>query len=134
VTRLIDIGIQSYLVAGSIGLVAAQRLVRVLCPHCKEPYSPEAKTRDEYKITAETLYRAKGCAKCRNIGYWGRMAIYEVLPIDEDIRKLITKDSDLDALKRIQKEKHFETLLQNGLRKVERGQTTLDEVLSVAYE
>lgn len=134
VTRLIDIGIQPYLVAGSLGLVAAQRLVRVLCPHCREPYKPDMKTRDEYKITVETLYKSKGCSKCRDIGYWGRMAIYEVMLIDEDIRKLITKDANLDALKRIQKEKHFETLLQNGVRKVERGLTTLDEILSVAYE
>lgn len=134
VTRLIDIGIQSYLVAGSLGLVAAQRLIRVLCPHCKEAYQPDAKTRADYKIQAETLYKAKGCPKCRNIGYWGRMALYEVLPIDEDIRRLITKDADLDALRRLQKEKKYETLLQNGIRKVERGLTTIDEVLSVAYE
>ena len=134
VTRLIDIGIQSYLVAGSLGLVAAQRLIRVLCTHCKEPYKPDAKTQETYKIQAETLYKAKGCPKCRNIGYWGRMAIYEVLPIDEDIRRLITKEANLDALKRIQREKKYETLLQNGIKKVERGFTTLDEVLSVAYE
>lgn len=134
VTRLIDIGIQSYLVAGSIALVAAQRLIRVLCPHCKEPYQVDPKTQADYQIKAETLYKAKGCPKCRDIGYWGRMAIYEVLPIDEDIRRLITKDANLDALKRIQKEKKYETLLQNGIKKVERGQTTLDEVLSVAYE
>ncbi len=134
VTRLVDIGIQTYLVAGSIGLVAAQRLIRLLCPDCKEPYQVDPKTREDYKIKTETLYKAKGCPKCRDIGYWGRVAIFEVLPIDEDIRRLITKNADLDALKRIQKEKHYETLLQNGIKKVERGLTTLDEVLSVAYE
>ena len=134
VTRLVDIGIQSYLVAGSLGLIAAQRLIRVLCPHCKEPYKLDAKTQTQYGIQAETLYKATGCPKCRKIGYWGRMAIYEVLPIDEDIRRLITKDANLDALKRIQKEKKYETLLQNGIKKVERGLTTLEEVLSVAYE
>jgi len=134
VTRLIDIGIQPYLVSGSLGLVAAQRLIRVLCSHCKVPYKPDAKTQADYNIRADTLFKAKGCPKCRDIGYWGRMAIYEVLPIDEDIRRLITKDADLDALKRMQKEKKYETLLQNGLKKVERGLTTLDEVLSVAYE
>ncbi|HOW87845.1 MAG TPA: ATPase, T2SS/T4P/T4SS family [Candidatus Omnitrophota bacterium] len=134
VTRLIDIGIPPYLVAGSLGLVAAQRLLRLLCPHCKVPYKPDAKIVDEYKIKAGTLYNAKGCEKCRNIGYWGRMAIYEVLPIDEDIRRLITKDADLEKLRQVQKQKHYESLLQNGLRKVEQGITTLDEVLSVAYE
>ena len=134
ITRLIDIGIQAYLVAGSIGLVVAQRLVRVLCPHCKEPYAVEPKIRDLYRIRADTLYKNKGCEKCRNIGYWGRMAIYEVLPVDEDIRRLITKDADLSKLREAQKAKHYETLFQNGLRKVERGMTSLDEVLSVAYE
>lgn len=134
VTRLVDLGIQSYLVAGSLGLVAAQRLIRVLCPDCKEPYKVDAKTRDEYGMHAETLYKAVGCPKCRKIGYWGRMAIYEVLPIDEEIRRLITKDADLSKLRAVQREKKYETLLQNGIRKVERGLTTLDEVLSVAYE
>jgi len=133
-TRLIDIGVQAYLVAGSIALIAAQRLIRVLCPHCKEPCKVDAKTRDEYGIHVETIYKAKGCPKCRNIGYWGRMALYEVLPIDEDFRRLITKDVNLDRLKEVQKEKKYETLLQNGIKKVERGLTTLEEVLSVAYE
>lgn len=134
VTRLIDIGIQSYLVAGSLGLVVAQRLIRLLCPHCKEAYEPDPKTRETYGIQAKTLYQAKGCPKCRSIGYWGRMAIYEVLPIDEEIRRLVTRNSDLDALRRVQKEKNLENLLQNGIKKVERGLTTLEEVLSVAYE
>jgi type IV pilus assembly protein PilB len=134
VTRLIDIGIQPYLVSGSLGLVAAQRLIRVLCPHCKEPYKVDAKTQSDYGIHVDTLYKATGCPKCRKIGYWGRMAIYEILPIDEDIRRLVTKDADLSKLKTLQKEKKYETLLQNGIKKVERGMTTLDEVLSVAYE
>ncbi len=134
VTRLIDIGIQSYLVAGSLGLVAAQRLIRLLCPDCKEPYKIDSKTRDEYGLHEETHYRARGCPKCRKIGYWGRKAIYEVFPIDEDVRRLITKDTNLAQLKELQKEKKYETLLQNGIRKVERGLTSLEEVLSVAYE
>ena len=133
-TRLIDIGIQAYLVAGSLGLVAAQRLIRILCPHCKEPFKVDPKTQADYRIRTETLYRAKGCPKCRDIGYWGRMAIYEVLPIDEDIRRLITKDADISKLRDLQKEKKYETLLQNGIKKVERGLTSLDEILSVAYE
>jgi type IV pilus assembly protein PilB len=134
VTRLIDIGIQPYLVSGSLGLVAAQRLIRVLCPHCKEPYKPDSKTRDDYGIRVDILYKATGCPKCRKIGYWGRMAIYEVFLIDEDVRRLITRDVDLDKLRALQKEKKYEVLLQNGIKKVERGLTTLEEVLSVAYE
>jgi type IV pilus assembly protein PilB len=134
VLRLIDIGLQAYLVAGSLGLVAAQRLIRVLCPHCKEPYKIDAKIQDDYQIRSDTLYKATGCPKCRKIGYWGRMAIYEVIPIDQDMRRLITKETDLNQLRMLQKEKKYEVLLQNGIKKVERGLTTLDEVLSVAYE
>lgn len=134
VTRLVDIGIQPYLVAGSLGLVAAQRLIRTLCPDCKEPYKIDAKLQADYKLKTDTLYKAKGCEKCRNIGYWGRAAIYEILPVDEDIRRLITKDADLDKLRQVQKEKKYETLFQNGIKKVERGLSTLEEVLSVAYE
>lgn len=134
VTRLIDIGIPSYLVAGSIGIVAAQRLIRVLCPHCKEPYKIDAKTKDQYGIQSETLYKAKGCPECRKIGYWGRMAIYEVLPMDEDFRHLITANASLTQMKELQKVKKYETLLRNGIKKAERGLTTLDEVLSVVYE
>mgnify|MGYP001769237878 CR=1 FL=1 len=77
---------------------------------------------------------AKGCAQCRNIGYWGRAAIYEVLPMDEDFRRLVSKDADLDALRRLQKQKNYGTLFQSGLKKVEKGLSTLEEVLSVAYE
>jgi len=134
VTRLVDIGIQPYLVSGSLMLVAAQRLVRVLCPECKEPYVPDTKTQQDYGIRVDTLYQAKGCPKCRNIGYWGRMAIYEIFPIDEDLRKIISKDADLGKMRELQREKKYETLLQNGIKKVERGLTTLEEVLSVAYE
>ncbi len=134
VLRLIDIGIQPYLVAGSLGLVAAQRLIRVLCPHCKEPYKVDSKVQDDYGIRTDTLYKATGCPKCRKIGYWGRMAIYEVILIDQDFRRLITKETDLNQLRALQKEKKCEVLLQNGIKKVERGLSTLEEVLSVAYE
>lgn len=134
VTRLIDIGIQPYLVAGSLALVAAQRLVRSLCPKCKEPYSPDEKIRKDYGITAPTIFKAKGCPECRNIGYWGRSAIYEIMPIDDDFRRLITKNAAMDDLRALQKEKKYETLFQNGLKKVNSGITTIDEVLSVAYE
>ncbi|MBU9888435.1 MAG: Flp pilus assembly complex ATPase component TadA [Candidatus Omnitrophica bacterium] len=134
VTRLIDIGIQPYLVSGSLALVAAQRLIRLVCPHCKVPQRVDAKLKEQYDLKADTIYNAKGCAQCRNIGYWGRAAIYETLPIDEDFRRLISKDADLDALRRLQKQKNYGTLFQNGLKKVEQGVSTLEEVLSVAYE
>jgi len=134
VTRLIDIGIEPYLVAGGVVLFVAQRLVRLLCPHCKEAYAPEIKDLEKYHLKASTLYKAKGCGKCRGTGYGGRTALYEVLPVDEEFRRLITKDTDLGKLRRFQKEKGFETLLQSGIRKVEQGLTTLEEVLNLACE
>lgn len=134
VTRLVDIGIQPYLVSGSLALVAAQRLIRLICPHCKEPAQIDAKLKEQYKLKTDTVYKAKGCEKCRKIGYWGRAAIYEILPIDEEFRRLISKDADLESLRALQKQRNYETLFQNGLRKVEKGLTTLEEVLSVAYE
>ncbi len=134
VTRLVDIGIQPYLVAGSLALVAAQRLIRVLCPHCKEPYPVDPKLKEQYHLTSDTIYKAKGCKECRDIGYWGRAAIYEVLPIDEDFRHLISKNADLDTYRELQKQKKYETLYHNGLKKVDQGMTSLEEALSVAYE
>lgn len=134
ISRLVDIGAKPYLVAGSLLLIGAQRLVRKLCVKCKEPYAPDEKTQKDYGIKAKTIYKAKGCKECRNIGYWGRIAIYETLPIDEEMRRIIARDADVQALKRLQKEKGYGTLLSHGLRKVEEGVTSLEEVLSVAYE
>jgi len=114
--------------------VAAQRLIRVLCPHCKEPYPVDPKLKEQYHLTSDTIYKAKGCKECRDIGYWGRAAIYEVLPIDEDFRHLISKNADLDTYRELQKQKKYETLYHNGLKKVDQGMTSLEEALSVAYE
>ncbi len=134
VNRLVDIGVQPYLVSGSLILVGAQRLIRILCSDCKQPVAVDKKAKAEYGITVDTIYAPKGCKKCRNIGYWGRAAIYEVLPIDDEIRHLISKEASLEQLKQVQKARGYKTLLQSGIKKVEQGITSLEEVLSVAYE
>ncbi len=134
VIRLVDIGIEPYLVAGSVGLIVAQRLVRTLCPDCKEAYTPDARDREKYGITVPQIYRAKGCEKCKNIGYQGRMAIYELLEIDDELRKMIVKNSDVEQIREDQRRKGFQSLFQNGLMKINQGHTTLEEVMSVAYE
>lgn len=134
VNRLVDIGVKPYLLAGSLLLIGAQRLVRLLCPDCKEPYEADHKTRADYGIKVDAIYKAKGCKKCRNIGYWGRIAIYEMLPIDEQIRHAIATDADSETIRKIQRERGYPTLLKSGIRKVEQGLTSLEEVLSVAYE
>lgn len=135
VSRLIDIGIKPYLIAGSLLMVVAQRLVRKLCPECKKPDNIDEKTRADFGITSPLIYKAndKGCKECRNIGYWGRMAIYELLPIDEEMRKAISLGGEVDALREIQKKKGYQTLFQSGIVKVNEGTTSLEEVMSIAY-
>ncbi len=135
VSRLIDIGIKPYLIAGSLLMIVAQRLVRKLCPECKKPDTIDAKMRADFGITSSVVYKAneKGCKECRNIGYWGRLAIYELLPIDEEIRKVIAQGGEVDAIRKIQKTKEYQTLFQAGIKKVSEGVTSLEEVMSIAY-
>ena len=135
VTRLVDIGIKHYLVSGSLLLIVAQRLVRKLCDFCKKSHDVPQKTREEFGITAPVIYEVNenGCKTCRGIGYWGRFAIYELLPIDEDIRRIISTGGDLEALREMQKKKGYGTLFQSGIKKVNEGKTSMEEVMSIAY-
>jgi type IV pilus assembly protein PilB len=116
-------------------MIVAQRLVRKLCPDCKQPQNLDAKVRADFGITAPVVYQAneKGCKTCRNIGYWGRLAIYEILPIDEELRGIIAKGGDLDLMRAMQKKKGCATLFQSGITKVNEGLTSLEEVMGIAY-
>lgn len=134
ITRLVDIGVKPYLVATSLVMVCAQRLVRRICKHCKEPYVATDKEVEEFKLQAKNIFKAKGCKECRDIGYWGRVAIYEIMPINEKLRSLIARGDDLQAIRNAAEESGVASLFQSGMRKVEQGLTTIDEVLSVAYE
>ncbi len=134
VSRLVDIGIKPFLVSASLLMIVAQRLVRKLCDKCKEPRAVDDKLRELYKFKVDTIYEAKGCKECRNIGYWGRRAVYELLPINEELRRMIAQDAKLDEIRRIQKSMGLGTLLTSALHKVEEGVTTLEEALSVGYE
>ena len=132
ITRLIDIGIPSYLVTASLRLIVAQRLVRKLCPNCKEPV--EVKDGDIPKgITINTpiIYKAKGCDKCNFIGYKHRTLISEILLIDDDIREAIHKGSNNNDIMAVARRKGALSLLESGLKKVEEGITSLEEVMSV---
>ncbi len=132
--RLLDIGIEPYLVAGAVSLSVAQRLVRVLCPHCKEAYAPDARTRSKYNLKAPVLFRPKGCEKCHKIGYRGRTAVYELLAVGDDVRRSIAKGASSEKFREAQREQGSGDLFQNGLKKVEQGVTSLEEILSVVYE
>jgi general secretion pathway protein E/type IV pilus assembly protein PilB len=132
--RLSDIGISSDIMSGNIIGVIAQRLVRVLCPHCKETAKP---TPEERRILGlkrtETpdIFKAKGCKKCNLTGYRGRMAIVELLRIDAEMDALIARKAHLDELKMIAVNKGFTTLAEDGIRRILEGYTSLEEVMRV---
>ena len=140
VPRLIDMGMEPFLLASSLALVAAQRLVRMLCPYCKVPYMPDAKTLEqivrEGRLNPKnqgswTFYKSVGCPKCFNTGYTGRRAIYEVYRMSEEMRNVIYKSRDLMELKKAAVKTGALNLRANGWRKVVRGQTTVAEILGI---
>ncbi|MDD3297143.1 MAG: ATPase, T2SS/T4P/T4SS family [Candidatus Omnitrophica bacterium] len=133
IARLVDIGIPSYLVTASTRLIIAQRLVRKLCPDCKEPYEVKQDNIPEgVVINSPVIYKAKGCDKCNFIGYKGRSVITEIILVNESIRSAIYKAATPAQIMEIAKKNGTLTLLESGLRRVEEGITSLEEVLSVA--
>ncbi len=133
-TRLVDMGVEPYLVASSLEAVLAQRLVRLLCPHCKEidttPEAHDYKVKLGIKPTAK-VYRAVGCRECRNTGYHGRRAIFEWMDSSSEIRSLILKNASTDLIRNAACRAGMKTLAEDGRRLVEEGITTIEEVLSV---
>jgi len=133
-TRLVDMGVEPYLVASSLEAVLAQRLVRVLCPHCKQPDTSERAQAFKLKlgITADkTIYKSIGCRECRNTGFFGRHAIFEWMDTDEEIRQLILKSASTDQIRAAARKTGMRTLAEDGWRLVAAGITTVEEVLSV---
>jgi general secretion pathway protein E len=136
VTRLIDMGIEPFLVTSSVIAIIAQRLVRVLCPKCKEAYTPDEESLanlgiDKKRLDGETLYRKQGCAACMNTGYHGRTAIFEILILDDPLRRLILKTSDANQIQDEAMKRGMTNLLADGARKALAGVTTIEEVFRV---
>ncbi|MFB3894842.1 MAG: type IV-A pilus assembly ATPase PilB [bacterium] len=136
ITRLSDMGVEPFLVAASVLMVVAQRLVRQICPRCKEVYKPTPEIIHALGIgdrDPETLrfYRGVGCDYCHKSGYRGRLALYEILVVSEKIREAIVEKASVSLIKRIAKEKGIRTLRDSGILKVLDGTTTVEEVLSV---
>jgi type IV pilus assembly protein PilB len=134
ITRLVDIGIDSYLIAASLNAVLAQRLVRKICPKCKKKYQVPEKMREYIKrcgIKAKNFYHGAGCKNCRDSGYVGRVGIYELLVIDDAFRNMINKDSSVSNMRRIFHKSGHRSLFEDGLIKVNQGLTTIEEVLRV---
>jgi type IV pilus assembly protein PilB len=136
VARLTGIGLEPFLVASSIVGLIAQRLIKVLCEHCKEPYTPSEEVLARLGLPAApapTFYKAKGCAHCGQSGYRGRIGIFEVMPIDERIKDLITRNSNPDQIREAATAAGMHTLSQDALHKVLSGVTSLEEARRVVF-
>jgi len=129
VTRLVDIGIEPYLLMPSLLIIVAQRLVRRLCLHCREAYEPTPEERERYGFT-ELIYRAKGCDKCNHFGYRGRTCISEMFYINDEIRKYIVPGVNAQKLKELGRKYKMLTLFDSGIKTVKEGITSLEEALS----
>ncbi|MBI5665626.1 MAG: Flp pilus assembly complex ATPase component TadA, partial [Nitrospirae bacterium] len=132
-TRLIDMGIEPFLVASSLVCVLAQRLVRVICPFCKAPYKPSKQELSYLRMDPPPteLYQGKGCEKCLGKGYLGRTGIYELLEITPDIRTMISERKDAQAIKTAAIRGGFKPLHNNAAEKIINGITTIEEVMRV---
>lgn len=133
ITRLKDMGIEPFLIASSLEGIVAQRLVRKICEKCREPYEPSEEELRELGISEgkPIFYRGRGCEHCLGTGYRGRTGIFEVLELDEELKKLINRTQDSNEIKKIAKQKGFKTMLEDGIEKILKGITTSSEVLSV---
>ena len=131
ISRLIDIGIESYLISSSLILVGAQRLVRRLCLECKEAYEPVPKLVSDFKIKQDLLYKQKGCDYCSHTGYRGRIAIYEIVLISDKLRELISRGATLSEIIQAVRSMGVKSLAESGIKKVEEGLTSIEEVLSI---
>jgi len=138
ITRLADMGVEPFLVASSLAAVLAQRLVRVLCTECKEPYEPSEEQLAEIGVRTRNgpiqVFRPRGCPRCNHTGYRGRLGIFELMMVDDDLRAMITQTTDSKTIKRKAVEKGMGTLRADGARKVVRGVTSVEELLRATEE
>jgi general secretion pathway protein E len=137
ITRLLDLGVPSYLIHSSVLGIMAQRLVRTLCPSCKQPAEVSQTKWDElvgpWKLPKpKSICAPVGCLECRMTGYRGRSGIYEMLNISNDLKKLITPDADLSKLRTLAHKEGMQPLMINGAEKIAAGLTTIEELIKVA--
>jgi len=136
-TRLIDMGIEPFLVASSVMAVLAQRLLRQICPDCKKPYNPTVDELGRLGLDGKgpfTFYRGAGCPNCSQTGYRGRTGIYELLVLDDEVRRLIGAKADSSVIKQAGIAKGMITLKQEGAMKVAQGVTTTEEVMRITQQ
>ncbi|HVT90158.1 MAG TPA: ATPase, T2SS/T4P/T4SS family [Tepidisphaeraceae bacterium] len=134
VTRLINIGVEPYLIAAAVNAILAQRLVRRVCQHCKEELAPSDEMKEFLTLQgfpSDKVVRGKGCDRCRKTGYAGRLGIYELLVMDDSLRDLVTSNPDVTQLRKLCRERGLVPLRADGFKKVMQGLTTVDEILRV---
>jgi type IV pilus assembly protein PilB len=133
ITRLINIGVEPYLISASVNAILAQRLVRKICSQCKEVYEPTDEMKEFLTLQGWTgdLHKGKGCDRCRKTGYAGRLGIYELLIMDDSLRDLVTSNPDVTQFRKLCRERGLITLRSDGFDKVRKGLTTVDEILRV---
>jgi general secretion pathway protein E len=136
ITRLLDLGVPAFLIQATLVGVVAQRLLRKICPHCKEPFEMDAVELEAAGLELDMegpvrLYRGKGCLKCRGTGYFGRTGVFELLPFTDSIKKLTTPETDLEAIREQARKENVVTLRENAVKKLLEGKTTYQEVLRV---
>ncbi|GAB4290934.1 MAG: type II secretion system ATPase GspE [Myxococcota bacterium] len=139
ITRLVDMGVEPFLVSSSLVAILAQRLIRRVCPTCREPYTPTKADLDKIGLDRSLLkddiiYRSRGCPECLNTGYQGREGIYELMTVDDDIRQMILTKGSSTELKKAARARGMLTLREDGARKVAEGLTTIAEVMRVTQD
>jgi general secretion pathway protein E len=139
ITRLTNMGMEDYLLSSTIIGILAQRLVRTACPYCRVPYTPEPAIIHEMKMDGVNpeemkIFDVKGCSQCGNSGYWGRLGIYELLRVTDEIQQLIMEKRDANVIKDRARKNGMRTLREDGWLKVKEGITTVSEVIRVTQE
>ncbi len=137
VARMIEMGIEPFLVASAVAGVLAQRLVRVICPECKEAYAPPVEAFRRLNLAQDlesvTFYRGRGCDRCRQTGYRGRIGVFELMPVSDHLRDLILRKAPTHELRQAGLEAGMMTLKQDAMQKILEGTTTMEEALRVVY-
>ena len=135
VTRLVNMGVEPYLIGAALNMVLAQRLVRKICPKCSEPYDPPRNLRkavEKMGYEIDQYRKGVGCRRCRNTGYSGRIGVHEVLVVTDELRDAITSEAPISKIRQLAVQNNMTTLRHDGFRKVQEGITTLEEIMHVA--
>ena len=133
ITRLIDLGLEPYLINATLEGIVAQRLVRRICPDCREQYEPAPETILSIGLRPEDVegtkfYRGRGCDRCNNIGYYGRLGIFEILIINDELREMMLQEASTQEIRSASRKLGCRSLRQSGLLAIYDGRTTIDEI------